>query len=151
MSPTLILDTSVLIAGLRSSLGASFALLDLAGSGRFTIGLTTALVLEYEATCMKSLPALNLTADDVKELLDYFCHAGKLAAIRFRVRPSVADPDDELVLEAAIASGSQWIVTHTFETWRPGPRGTVLTLSRRARRSGDWGWNNEQFCRRVAG
>jgi predicted nucleic acid-binding protein len=114
MTPTLILDTSVLIAGLRSSLGASFALLELVGSGRFTVGLTGALVLEYEATCMKSLPALNLTADDVKDLLDYFCHVGKLAAIRFQVRPSVADPDDELVLEAAIAAGSEWIVTHNI-------------------------------------
>lgn len=114
MTKTLILDTSVLIAGLRSSLGASFVLLDLVGSGRFTIGLTAASVLEYEATCVKSLPALNLTADDVKELLDYFCHVGKLAAIRFRVRPSVADPNDELVLEAAIASGSEWIVTHNI-------------------------------------
>ena len=73
----LILDTSVLIAGLRSSLGASFALLDLVGSGRFTIGLSAALVLEYEATCMKSLSALNLTADDVQELLDYFLSCGK--------------------------------------------------------------------------
>lgn len=32
MAPTLILDTSVLIAGLRSSLGASFALLGIAPS-----------------------------------------------------------------------------------------------------------------------
>ena len=114
MTPTLILDTSVLIAGLRSSRGASFALLDLVGSGRFTVGLTVALVLEYEATCMKSLPALNLTADDVKELLDYFCQVGKRAAIRFQARPSVADPDDELVLEAAIATGSELIVTHNI-------------------------------------
>jgi predicted nucleic acid-binding protein len=76
MSPTVILDTSVLIAGLRSSLGASFALLNHVGTGRFTIGLTTALVLEYEATCMKSLSALNLTPDDVGELLDYFCRVG---------------------------------------------------------------------------
>ena len=114
MAPTLILDTSVLIAGLRSSLGASFVLLDLVGTGRFTIGLSAALVLEYEATCMKSLPALNLTGDEIRELLDYFCRVGKLSAIRFQVRPSVADPDDELVLEAAIATGSDWIVTHNI-------------------------------------
>jgi predicted nucleic acid-binding protein len=70
MTPTLVLDTSVLIAGLRSSLGASYVLTNLVGSGHFDIGLTAALVLEYEATCLKSLPALNFTADDVMELLD---------------------------------------------------------------------------------
>lgn len=120
MTPTLILDTSVLIAGLRSSLGASYALLGLVGSGRFSVGLTAALVLEYEAVCMRSLGEFGLTADDVRELLDYFCHAGKLAAVRFRVRPSVADPDDELVLEAAIATESEWIVTHNIRDMAVG-------------------------------
>jgi predicted nucleic acid-binding protein len=60
---------------------------------------------------MKS-SALNLTTDEIRDLLDYFCQVGKQSVIQFEVRPSVADPDDELVLEAAIASGSEWIVTH---------------------------------------
>ncbi|MBY0512623.1 MAG: PIN domain-containing protein [Gemmataceae bacterium] len=55
MPPTVILDTSVLVAGLRSSLGASHALLGLVGDSHFTLGLTTALVLEYEAVCSRSL------------------------------------------------------------------------------------------------
>lgn len=114
MPPVLILDTSVLIAALRSSTGASFALLQLVGQGLFTIGVTTALVLEYEAVANRDPAALGLTADDLRDLLDYLCHVGRRAAVRFRVRvrPSLPDPGDELVLEAAVACGAGWIVTH---------------------------------------
>jgi predicted nucleic acid-binding protein len=78
------------------------------------------LVLEYEAVCMRSLDALGLTSDDVRELLDYSCRVGKLAAIRYRAQPSVADPGDELVLEAAIATSSDWIVTHNIRVVAAG-------------------------------
>lgn len=120
MQPTLILDTSVLIAGLKSSLGASYALLGLVGTSRFTLGLSAALVLEYEATCLKLLPELNFTTGDIQELLDYFCHVGTGAPIRFRVRPSVSDPNDELVLEAAVACRCEWIVTHNIRDMASG-------------------------------
>lgn len=116
----MILDTSVLIAGLRSSLGASYSLLQLVGTDHFAIGLTAALVLEYEEVCLRLQDAIGLSADDVQDLLDYFCSVGELAAARFQVRPSVADPDDELVLEAAVATQSQWIVTHNVRDMRAG-------------------------------
>jgi predicted nucleic acid-binding protein len=87
-------------------------LLGLVGQGHFTLGMTTALALEYEGVCKRSLDILGLTGDDSGELLDYLCRVGRRVAVHFQVRPSLPDPGDELVLEAAVASGAGWIVTH---------------------------------------
>ena len=112
MLPVLIIDT--VRPDCRSPVfaRASHVLLAMVGQGRFAIGLTAALVLEYEAVCMRSLDAFGLTAEDVGRLLDYLCLVGKRAAVRFRVRPSLPDPADEMVLEAAVVAGARWIVTH---------------------------------------
>jgi predicted nucleic acid-binding protein len=139
MQPVLILDTSVLIAALRSSSGASHALLRLVGQGQFSIGVTTALVLEYEAVATRTLEAMSLTAEDLRALLDYLCQIGRRAAVRFRVRPSLPDPGDELVLEAAIACGAEWIVTHNVRHLAEGAGRfgvEVLTPSEALRRLG---------------
>lgn len=112
MSRVVVLDTNVLVAGLRWSVGASHELLRRVGTGQFEIGLTAPLVLEYEAVCTRTQAVPGRTADDVGAVIDYLCSVGHQAAVRFRVRPATTDPDDELVLEAAVATGSRWIVTH---------------------------------------
>ena len=47
----LVLDTNVIVAGLRSPSGASAVLLDHALGRSFTLVLSVALALEYEAVC----------------------------------------------------------------------------------------------------
>jgi predicted nucleic acid-binding protein len=120
MGPVLILDTNVLVAALRSAQGASHALLNLVGKGDFTIGVTTPLVLEYEAVVSRDLVALGLTADDLRDLLDYLCHVGRRSAVRFRLRPSLPDPKDEMLLEAAVACEAAWIVSHNVRDLAAG-------------------------------
>jgi predicted nucleic acid-binding protein len=84
MLPTLILDTNVLVAGLRSSRGASHALLQAVGRGQFTVGLTAVLVLEYE-NVLKRPGFVPLPPEDVDVLLDYLCSTGKRCPVRFRL------------------------------------------------------------------
>jgi hypothetical protein len=52
-TPTLVLDTNVVVSALRSSAGASHRLIQLVDQGLFEVGLTAPLVLEYEAVCKR--------------------------------------------------------------------------------------------------
>jgi len=61
-----------------------------------------------------------LPPEEVDELLDDLCTSGKRCEVRFRLRPAAADPGDDLVLEAAVASGSECIVTLNVRDMREG-------------------------------
>lgn len=53
----------------------------------------------------------HLNTKDVDVLLDYFLSEAQIAQIFFLWRPFLKDPKDDLVLEAAVASKSDYIVT----------------------------------------
>jgi hypothetical protein len=46
--PQIVIDTNIIVAGIRSRNGSAFRLLTLVGTGRFDIHLSVPLVLEYE-------------------------------------------------------------------------------------------------------
>ena len=54
--PHIVIDTNVMVAGLRSRHGSAFRLLMLVGTGRFAIHLSVPLVLEYEEVLLRELP-----------------------------------------------------------------------------------------------
>lgn len=108
-----VLDTDVLVAAIRSETGASKKLLDCALQGLVQIAASVPLVLEYEAvlTRKQHLEASGLSVSDVKVLLDALSRMMHPVKIHYLWRPSLNDPCDEMVLEAAINGEADAITT----------------------------------------
>ena len=114
MALRVVLDTSVLVAAFRSRRGASFQLIELLRAEAFEIALSVPLAVEYEAVLTKHAASLGLRRSEVTTIVDYLCAVGRRQPIHFLWRPLLRDPDDEFVLEVAVAAGCQYIVTHNI-------------------------------------
>jgi putative PIN family toxin of toxin-antitoxin system len=111
MPVTVVMDTNVLVSGLRSSKGASFRLLSLVGDGRFRLCLSVPIVIEYEAAAKRLVSRGGLSSTDVEAIIDYLCKVGEHHKIYFLWRPLLRDSKDDMVVELAVASSADAIIT----------------------------------------
>ena len=111
-----VLDTNILVAGLRSREGASFAVLGLVAAGRLTPLVTTALFLEYEDVLRRPehMNVVGLAPVQLDRFLAEFAALSEPVDVHFVWRPQLADMKDELVLEAAINGRADALVTHNI-------------------------------------
>jgi putative PIN family toxin of toxin-antitoxin system len=115
----IVLDTNVLVSALRSQRGASFALLQRIGEGLFELNLSVPLVLEYESVTKRDALRGRLTGNRIDDILDYVCAVGRKHRIHFLWRPRERSPQDDMVLEVAVAGGCDAIVTYNVRDF-PG-------------------------------
>jgi putative PIN family toxin of toxin-antitoxin system len=102
MTHRAVVDTNVLVAGLRSRRGSSFRLLQLVGDPRWCPCLSVPVALEYEDVLKREFMRTFISGMEVDLLLDYFFSVADLVAVPFRLRPSLRDPDDDRILELAV-------------------------------------------------
>lgn len=107
-----VLDTNVLVAGMRSALGASSAVLRLLALQKYRVAVSTALCLEYDDVLHRPGLISNYTSQQIDTFIDSICSLADEAYIYFKWRPYLLDPKDDLVLECALAAGATHIVTH---------------------------------------
>ena len=113
-----ILDTDVLYAGLYSSEGASFQILRSIERGRIQITLSTPLLFEYEDILNRKKSELGLSEQKIEAILDNLCRLSDHQKIYFLWRPFLQDPKDDHILEVAVASQTNIIVTHNIRDFK---------------------------------
>lgn len=109
-----VIDTNVLVSGLRSRRGNSFRLLERLGDGRWMPCISVPLALEYEDVLKREFMRPFIRSTDVDVFLDYFFSVAELVEVPFRFRPTLRDPDDDRILEVAIRTGAT-IVTFNIQ------------------------------------
>ncbi len=109
-----VLDSSVVVSAFRSRHGASYALLGLIASRHLVPLATPALFLEYEDVLKRpeQREASGLTMAQVDAALASLAAAVEPVEVRFAWRPQLSDPDDEMVLDAAVNGRADALVTH---------------------------------------
>jgi putative PIN family toxin of toxin-antitoxin system len=110
MSRRIVIDTNVLVAGLRSRKGASFRLLSLVGSDAFQHCVSVPLLFQYEDV-LRRKGLVRVSREVVDDTLDYLCASADRREIYFLWRPQLPDAGDDLVLEVAVAGRCDTIVT----------------------------------------
>lgn len=110
----LVLDTSVVVAALRSRAGASNEVLRRVALGRLRPLATTSLFLEYEDVLRRPEQRLahRLSMEQLDRFLAALASASEPVDIHFQWRPQLSDPADEMVLEAAVNGRADALVTH---------------------------------------
>src|SRR2546429_9451019 len=100
----IVLDTSVVVAGLRTQLGAGNAVLRLVATRRLVALATPPLFLEYEDVLKRSEHRLahGLTPEAIEEFLAELAALIEPVEVHFQWRPRAPGPKDGMVVQAPV-------------------------------------------------
>jgi putative PIN family toxin of toxin-antitoxin system len=109
-----VLDTSVVVAALRTRAGAGNAVLRLVANRRIVALATPPLFLEYEDVLKRPEQRLahGLGPEAIEEFLAELAALIEPVEVHFIWRPQLRDPNDEMVIEAAINGHADALVTY---------------------------------------
>ena len=93
------------------------------------LNLSNALATEYVEVIHREGAKLGHAPAALDTFLNFVCHAAIEREIFFRWRPFLADPDDEMVLELAVACAATHLVTFNKRDFAGAERFGISVLT----------------------
>ncbi len=116
----IVVDTNVVVAGLRSRVGASNLVLQKVRSAeQLRLHLSASVVLEYEEVLLREIVPDLASAGELAAFLDDLVSVSVCHARIASWRPMSEDPDDDSFLELAFTADADCIVTFNKAHLRP--------------------------------
>jgi len=109
----IVIDTNVFLSALKSKRGASYKLLFETSREKYEQCISPALIFEYESVAKRE--NLKINFEQIDDVIDMICLRSKKCEIYFLWRPFLKDPKDDFILELAIESKSDFIITYNIK------------------------------------
>lgn len=125
-----IFDTNVLAAAARSRRGASYQLISSLPSSKFKLVISLPLYFEYLDVLMRpDVRPENLSDIEIVDVVNEIVSSAYYHDIYFLWRPWLKDRKDDMILELAIASQADYVVTFNLKDFKNiGSFGTEAVL-----------------------
>ncbi len=107
----IVIDTNVIVSALRSRNGSSFKLLSIIDDERFKVFISVPVLLEYEDAIKRDKTNIKLKKTEIDDILNYICFIAEQRRIFYLWRPFLRDPKDDMFLELAVESESDYLIT----------------------------------------
>ncbi|NIR50314.1 putative toxin-antitoxin system toxin component, PIN family [candidate division KSB1 bacterium] len=103
----------MLYQALKSKTGASHFILQQVRNGKIQIALSVPVFQEYQdvLTRDKSLTDFGLQLSDIEKFLRFIAYTSKIYEIYFLLRPNLKDEKDNMIVELAVTSQSDYLIT----------------------------------------
>lgn len=113
-------DTNILYQALRSNRGAAYFIVQRIRSREIQLALSVPVFAEYQEVLTRddSLKQFGFSLTEVEKFLRFIAYVGKPYETYFLFRPNLQDETDNMFVELALASQSDYLITSNIRDFQ---------------------------------